>query len=260
MKLDYGTQLSRKPIKLSIGTIKKPTLDEISEITFGVFEQYESMLKMKPEFILSQFVGDEGKSIWEMLPEEERRSIDMLDVLSSNEVLANEFVKVLRFFFIEPIIFSGGKFILLNCEIKHDCHYADEEIRGCIDKTNFSEVIDIIEQICCIDNKDDEHEMKFKNERARKLYEKMKHGKTKSAKKADFNYTIPNLISAVCSMHNSINPINVWELTIFQLLDQFNRLTTNAIYQIEQTRVSVWGDEKKTFDVTLWYKNEFDKK
>jgi len=31
----------------------------------------------------------------------------------------------------------------------------------------------------------------------------------------------------------------------------------NAIYEIDSTRVSVWGDEKKTFNASLWYKNHF---
>ena len=43
-------------------------------------------------------------------------------------------------------------------------------------------------------------------------------------------------------------------------MDAFNRLQRNTMYDIDSTRVSVWGDEKKTFDVSLWYKNEYDKK
>ena len=45
---------------------------------------------------------------------------------------------------------------------------------------------------------------------------------------------------------------------MFQLLDAFNRMQMNSMYEIESTRVSVWGDEKKTFDASLWYKNNYD--
>jgi hypothetical protein len=31
------------------------------------------------------------------------------------------------------------------------------------------------------------------------------------------------------------------------------------MFDIDSTRVSVWGDEKKTFNAALWYKNNYDK-
>lgn len=104
--------------------------------------------------------------------------------------------------------------------------------------------------------------MKFKNSAARKIYEKLLSAqkKEKKRRKADINLSLPNIISAVSNCHPTINPINVWDLTLFQLFDTFNRMRANKIYEIDSTRVSVWGDEKKTFDIALWYKNEYDKK
>ena len=106
--------------------------------------------------------------------------------------------------------------------------------------------------------------MKFKNDIAKKLYEQMqkanKEKEKQKNKKNDINLSLPNIISSVSSKHPSINLINIWELTIFQLLDCFNRLQNNTMHEIDSTRVSVWGDEKKTFDPSLWYKNYYDKK
>ena len=76
----------------------------------------------------------------------------------------------------------------------------------------------------------------------------------KKAKKSDPNLSLPNIISAVSNTHPTINPLNVWNLTVFQLLDSFTRLQSNKIYDINATSVSVWGDEKKQFDFSLWYK------
>lgn len=84
--------------------------------------------------------------------------------------------------------------------------------------------------------------------------------KEKEEKKADKDLTIPNIISSVSNKHPSYNHTNIWDITIFQLLDSFNKLRLNTIYDIQALRVSVWGDEKKTFDSTLWHKNEYDKK
>ena len=104
--------------------------------------------------------------------------------------------------------------------------------------------------------------MKFKNNLAKKLMQKMLKAQKeeKKRKKADINMSLPNIISAVSSRHPSINLINVWELTIFQLFDVFGRLQANAMFEIDCKRVSTWGDEKKTFDAALWYKNQYDKK
>ena len=92
--------------------------------------------------------------------------------------------------------------------------------------------------------------------------EKMLKAKKKEqeTKKSDLNLTIPNIISSLANKHPSLNYVNIWDLTIFQLLDAFNRTQANSMYDIDSTRVSVWGDEKKTFDVSLWYKNNYDKK
>lgn len=259
MKLDYGTLLSNEPIKLSIGTIRKPTLRDIAKLTFPVFEQYESIIKLTPENLLSQISEENGKSIWDMIPDDQKKEITIYDILYENYELANEYIKMLQFFFIEQVDYSDGSFILLNDGVKRNMYHSIDEVRSVISFDDYRRIIYIIEQICCIDNKEDITTAKFKNSRAKKIFEKIQKGK-KSAKNADFNYSIPNLISSVCAMHNSINLTNVWELTVFQLLDQFNRLSTNVVHNIESTRVSVWGDEKKKFDPSLWYKNEFDKK
>ena len=90
----------------------------------------------------------------------------------------------------------------------------------------------------------------------------MKNNKVKEHNNSDdyLNYTLPNVISKICARHPSINYTNVWELTIYELLDNFNSMRAGTIYDIDQTRVSVWGDEHNTFKLDSWYKNEYDKK
>lgn len=140
---------------------------------------------------------------------------------------------------------------------------SQEDIRGVISENIFLQVLNAIQQVCCIDDKDENvEEKKFKNSLAKKLYEKMLKAEKakKEEKKFDVNFTLPNIISSVSNRHPTVSPINVWELTIFQLYDSFNRMQVNSMFDIDSTRVSVWGDEKKTFDAALWYKNEYDKK
>ena len=81
----------------------------------------------------------------------------------------------------------------------------------------------------------------------------------KKEKESDKNLSLANIISKVSNKHPSISPITVWDLTLFQLIDSFNSMQVNESYDISKTRTSVWGDEKNTFDATLWYKNNHEK-
>lgn len=261
MHFDYGTQLSPVPIKLSIGTLKKPKLLEISELGFDKFNMFEAFLKMTPELFYTKIKGNEGKTYWESLSEQKQEDISLYSLILADESLQETYLSIFRFFFVEPVVFKEDMFILLNDDVENASELKADNVRGVIHEKIFLQTLDLIQQVCCIAEKEQSiDEMKFKNKTARKLYEKMLKAKKNERKKADINLSIPNIISSVSNKHPSINPINIWELTIFQLLDSFNRLQANTMYEIDCTRVSVWGDEKKTFDAALWYKNNYDTK
>lgn len=266
MRLDYGTQLSPVPITLSIGTLRKPTLKEISQITFDRFSFYEFFLKLSPETYYTKLRKEnDGEAFWDSLTEEEKDKITIYNIIEEDEKIRSTYVEIFNFFFVETVIYQEGFFILLkeNTAIDNPDKIKREQVRGAIAKDNFSQVMSLLQQICCIYNEEESlDDMKFKNNLARKLMEKMLKAKKKEqeAKKSDLNLTIPNIISSLANKHPSLNYVNIWDLTIFQLLDAFNRTQANSIYDIDSTRVSVWGDEKKTFDVSLWYKNNYDKK
>lgn len=263
MRLDYGTQLSPVPITLSIGTLRKPTLKEIAQLTFDRFRYYEFFLELTPETYYTKLKKDNGEAYWSSLTEEEQDNITIYNIIENDEQIRSTYAEIFDFFFVETVIYQEGFFILLKEEIANPDDVKKEQIRGAIAKENFSQIISLLQQICCIYNEDESlDDMKFKNDLAKKLYEKMLKAKKKEqeSKKTDLNLTIPNIISSLSNKHPSLNYVNIWDLTIFQLLDAFNRIQVNSMYDIDSTRVSVWGDEKKTFDFSLWYKNNYDKK
>lgn len=263
MRLDYGTQISPAPITLSIGTLRKPTLKEISELTFDKFIYYEFLIKLTPETYYTELKGDDGKEYWNSLTGEQQDKISLYGLIEQDDKLRNTYVEILNFFFVETVIFQEGYFILLNQGVEINDVLKTSDIRGAMSREIFMQVLDLIQQICCIRGEEENlDEMKFKNNLARQLMEKMLKEKKQEKKKnkLDKNMTIPNIISALSNKHPSLNYTNIWDLTIFQLLDSFNRIQANSVYEIDSTRVSVWGDEKKTFDASLWYKNEYDKK
>lgn len=262
MRLDYGTQLSPNPIKLSVGTLKKPKLFEIQEITFDKFSYYETFLKITPELFYTKIKGEDGEKYWNSLTEEEQNKITLYEIILNEKGLQDTYVEIFNFFFVEPIIFTDDCFIVLNKDIENVNDIDPEnDIYGIISENILKQVLEIIQQVCGIYEEDKViKESKFKNKLAKKLYEKMQKAekKARAEKKGSKDYSLPNIISAVSNRHPSITPLNVWELTIFQLLDSFKRLQMNSMFEINSTRVSVWGDEKKTFDATAWYKNEYD--
>ena len=264
MRLDYGTQLSPVPITLSIGTLRKPTLKEISQITFDRFSFYEFFLKLSPETYYTKLRKEnDGEAYWGSLTEEEQDKITIYNIIEEDDKIRSTYVEIFNFFFVETVIYQEGFFILLKDEVANPEKIKREQVRGAIAKDNFPQVMSLLQQICCIYNEEESlDDMKFKNNLARKLMEKMLKAKKKEqeTQKSDLNLTIPNIISSLANKHPSLNYVNIWDLTIFQLLDAFNRTQANSMYDIDSTRVSVWGDEKKTFDVSLWYKNNYDKK
>lgn len=266
MKLDYGTSLSPFPVLFAGGSIKKPSLREIAEITFDQFSLYELFLSLTPESYHTQIGDAEKKKYWNSLSKEQKEKMSLYDLILEDDSLQQVYTEIFNFFYIEKIVFVEDAFVIL----KHDIGSIDptdiapEDAKGIIFWENFDETINIIQQICCINSDDAEEEdisqINFKNEKARKLYIRMKDAEKKqkllTKKKNSEYYTIPNIISKVSSKHPSINLINVWDLTIFQLFDKFNCLQVNCMYDISWTRCSVWGDKEKAFDASLWFKNK----
>ena len=226
---------------------------------------YEVFLKATPEIFYTKLL-ENGADTWNTFSDSEKATMTMYDLILRDDWVREIFIEIFDFFFEDKIAFREGFFIVFDRNIDPgDSDIPTDSIRGVITDKLFSQVVGIIQQICCIFDEEQEApvEMKFKNSIAKAMYERMqkaqKEMEQKKKEAMDKNHSIPNIISAVASRHPSINIINIWELTIFQLLDCFSRLQTNAFYDIGWTRTAVWGDEKKTFDPALWYQNSHDK-
>lgn len=261
MKLDYGTQLSPLPITLSIGTLKKPTLKEIAKIGFEKFNVFEFFLKMSPKTYYTK-VQNSGESYWNSLSENEKENITLYDIIEKDQQIKEIYLEIFNFFFQEDVIFSEHFFVILESSADKHEKIEDSKICGSISKENISQVLNLLQQICCIYSEESVEDMKFKNNLAKDLMQRMLKAKKENDKitKANLDLSIPNIISALSNKHPNLNYINIWDLTLFQLIDAFNRTKINLAHGIDSMRVAVWGDEKKAFDLSLWYKNEYDKK
>ncbi|MBE5993213.1 MAG: hypothetical protein E7247_12610 [Paenibacillaceae bacterium] len=270
MKLDYGTLLGTNPLILQNGLhIRSPLLKEISEITFPVYQSYLAALMLDKE---SYFYGIDHEQFhyfsnysekeklafrrmrtqYESFPEEEKDSLQLLDIIVFDPILVFSLQQALSFF-------SGCR-LTYSLE-KQGFIQEDKKSSICfITKAAYPEIADLILQRNGVSTKELETEKPvFKNELAKTLYYRTLEVQKNniSGNKTDKNMDLPNIISAVSARHPSLNIYNIWDITVYQLYDQFKRLQVNSFYDIQSMTVAAWGDEKKQFDASQWYKNLF---
>ncbi len=237
MKLSYFDLISPCPIHVSgVGDIFSPTLRRIAQIGAETYNFYLSLL-----------LADEK-------------------TLFSDDAMTDFLKNALAFFFKEEIFYYSDErcFIVTNnaASVITDIEalsggrkLSDTDIVGVITGDNFSQICDLILQLNNIKRRDEDIS-KVKNKKALDILKKIQKGRAERQKnkKADKNMEIANIISAVANRHPSLNMINIWDLTIYQLWDAFARLSNNSIYDIQSMSVAAWGDKDNHFDAAAWFK------
>lgn len=130
-----------------------------------------------------------------------------------------------------------------------------------LNQENFSEFQSIIRLINFSEEEEDDEivtdnlEMKKKFEEARK---KLKLAKAKAkaeqaAKNKGKGIELPDIISSLCAYGMGYTLFNVWDLTIYQLYDQFKRLQLKEDYETG-TQMLLAGVDSKKVDLQYWIK------
>ncbi|WP_373266746.1 hypothetical protein [Hungatella hathewayi] len=249
MELDYATLISPFPLYLkNIGHIVSATLRNIwnPDVTYEKFKFYLSLLTITPQIYYdkSNLVEQEW---YDSLTDAEKASTTMIDFIKKIPVLQEYYCEVFNFFLEEEIVWNNHYSAFLS--------YKGEEIVGVISAEIYDELCDVILQRCNIKRKQTSEKVRFKNKLAQEIWE-LTHKSV--SEKQDKNIELPNIISSVSAKSESLNMINIWELTVYQLYDQFHRLLGNAIYEIAAMRVAAWGDEGSNFDDSSWYQSIYD--
>lgn len=210
--------------------VRQPLINDIDRITYEIYQKYLSlMLLQKDELLQSLEITDDGTF----------KNYSLYQVVSAIPPLRAEMSEAFSFFTASPISWCDGDFIsedypLTSSEL--------DDARAAILKISYIE-------------RDTEEQHVFASERAREIWEKCQRGKAKlrKAKKQDINMEVPNLIASVCARGYGYTMLNIGQLTIYQLYDQFSRMNVNVQMDIYATRWAAWG--KEDFDVDMWFKN-----
>lgn len=246
MKYNYFDLLSPEPMKLqNIGSIVSPTLRSISSIGgYDTYQYYLSILLLD----LKTYLNMIGKSEqYDLISDQDKLKFNIFD-LTPYEQFCSLLQDILNFFIKEDVRYSQ--------ENKYYIVKENEHIVGTITKDNYNSVCDLICQRNCIKSSQEENLSKVKSKKALEILKKIKRGRAEKEKqsKADKNMELGNIISAVANKSQSLNILNIWDLTIFQIWDCFTRLNNNNIYDIQSMSVAAWGDKDNHFDATAWFK------
>lgn len=273
IKLDYFTLLSPEPINLhGVGNIISPTLRSISKLNYNVYniyldalltdiKSYYDILDKNGDLYLSQHTQTEKdlilqlKNEYENLSEQEKTKLSFFDILIFDEFYKKRVLEALNFFILENVVYSDEEkaFLIYDSE---NIDTSSAPI-GALYHDNYEVVINIILQRVGMAREDiDGDNVKTKNKAAAKILEKIKNAikqDKKKNKKADKKMELPNIISSLATHSKNLNMVNIWDLTVYQLYDQFARQQIDDSYSISAAQVSAWGDKDNKFDGTLWF-------
>lgn len=246
MKLDYFALLSPEPIYLQgVGGILSPKLSAISRLGIQNYQHYLAVLLLETQSYLAA-LGLTNE--YETLTKEEKSRTDIFSLLTLQEQSTSLLQDVLNFFIEETVRYSTEQ----NCFLV----YREESVTGTIHKENYPLVCDCICRRNCIRPGTDADLSKVKSKKAQDILKKLSQGRAAKTKQAqsDRNMELGNIISAVANKSHSLNILNIWDLTVFQVWDCFSRLSNNSIYDIQSMSVAAWGNKDNAFDISAWFK------
>lgn len=236
MTLDVFTLISGGRYRYkSLLTVKPPKLGEIRDIGWGRYQEFVSILLSTPQDFVELVGGDEEVLV--ALPR------DPLIFLTIFPPLRDKLLEAVSFFVDETVYYD------------EETGYGVGEQQLSLD--DLREIRKIILQFCCV-NDDATPPKKFRNEKAKRIYELIQQRKAEQAKamkgkrKENPDMALPNLLSAFCAFSPSYNLTNVWDLTIYQFYDQYHRLDAKIQMDVYGLRWAAWG--KKEFDFASWHK------
>ena len=275
MKFNHFDLLSPEPIYLkNVGGIISPTLRDISSIGYDVYQYYLSVLLLDTKSYFSMIGNGED---FEQLTDEEKMQFNIYDLLISNTQSIELVQEVLNFFIKEDVLYSEDnncfivtkkseydivekyrkKFLFFfNRELETVTHKTEDVPIGFITKENYNSVCELICKRNSIKAKHIEDMSKVKSKKALEIMKKLQKGREEKAKltKADKNMELGNVVSAIANRSQSLNIINIWDVTVYQVWDCFARISNNNIYDIQSTSVAAYGNKDNYFDFNSWFK------
>lgn len=218
--------------------IRQPKLSEISEI--GLMGYYDAV----------KFLSTTSSNIDEFYEIKSDALISLFENIMNNGKTRQSLHNLLSFFIVGNIKVYRDGFGIENDK--------GEQIGVIVDQT-FDIIKTILLQILYLSSKsvETDNDAKPANSKAQSIMEKFAIGRKKTqevkARDKSNTTTIDDVISAVCARHSSYNYFNIWDLTVWQLYDQYLRLIGVDRFYLEGMSLSMGGEFKdKSYRTPHW--------
>ena len=243
--------------------MRQPTLDDIRRVGQDKYNDWLSMFcfdsASMADRIKERAAGLEGEAagaLAQLLSELDLSQYSAFDILTSDSNGFRRMTEGLSFFIKGEVVPQVKKreFAIMD----------GGEVVGSINAQNYDEVSNAVRSFS-LPNGDGETngELKFSSENARKVYERCEAGRKKAKRKREQNsnnesFELGNIISAIATQHNSLNLLNIWGLTPYQLYNQFARVDRKTQLDVIGLKWAAWGSEPFEFDTWRTTMNKGD--
>lgn len=185
----------------------------------------------------------QAREDYEKLPDESKKAINEFDLIVSVKYFRTVLEDALNFFLVENTEFdeSLNGFLI----------YKGKKQAGLITALEYKKIRSLILELNYISIEKAENEHVFANKKAKSVFEKLKSRRKKKQIISD-GPDLSDIVSAVAVQSQSYNLLNIENLTIYQLYDQFYRIDTKTQVDICGLKWAAWGTEP--FDFSVWYK------
>ena len=248
MKIDKGSLLSPFPLNFYGLKIYKPTLREIyGEIGFANYNRYTNLLTMS-NIEIEKYYNSINQPVEELEP-----FLWLLKMAKQDNTFLLELTLAFFTYLKKKLIIKDDKF-----------YFQEDKKFFCLTRENFSDFQKIIRLLNCADLDEDEEEereiitdnLKMKKkflEKRKKLKEAKAKEKLKNQQKGE-KIDAAGVISALCVYNSGYNMMNVWDLTIYQLYNQFQKSQKKEKHDNDYSALLAGADSKK-IKLTNWIKD-----
>ena len=247
IRLNYIDHISPYGVMVrGVGRIHSPFLEDVLKIGYNQYQRVLTLFLYTPEKYFTDIsVETKIENPWNQFTNEQKNEMTMFDILTTNEEARSELISGLALFI------SGD----LEWDEKYHAVLIDKQldekgnmsIGGFVDKSNYKTVVQVILQLLDISDDDmPEENPKIKSEKDRLFWERFQKKKKEFAKSKKGD---PNMISLLCTFHQSLNYSNICRLTIGQIRDTFSQLMKAKQLNIAEMNYSVWGGK---YDPSQW--------
>ena len=249
MKFTYEDLISGDSIFVSgIGHFRSPQLKELKP-TQGIgtwkYNLYIGLMAWDRSEIVKFMKITTGRNLRKLEQNEDLSLFDVMTLIDEPRMLLQN---AMAFFMCETLTWDkiSRAFITTSTD--------KNETIGSINRDNFEEVRDMMLQLNYISIGESAAPIQHSSAKAKELWERsqqyLKEQSSKSSK--DKSYTFGNIVSKLCAANTGYTLFNIYDLTIFQLYDQFFQYGYLRAMSLNEMAFSNHGGEK--FDMQAWLK------